>query len=245
MGGGGSKATAINNVATRAAIQLVADNIINCSSNTYIPQTFDISGNYNTVSRVKMLQAVKFSDDCSQDAKNISELQQAVSTALKAAADSQSVSVLGALGSSSADVSNFIDNEVKQTITQRNISNIVKNTNAIQSFTISGNNNIVDDITMEQTADFAFKGAQSVLNQMKSIQAIENAASGGATATQTNFISDITDSIFSGLSSLANAWVILVIAVIGIGAYVVISAPELLDYTPLGAIAAMNRSGDD
>lgn len=244
MGGGGSKATTINNVSTRAAIKLVADNIVNCTSNTYIPQTFTISGNYNAVSGVKMIQAVKFSDDCSQDAKNISELQQAVSTALKAAADSQSVSVLGALGSSRAEVSNYIDNEVSQTITQRNISNIVKNTNAVQEFTISGNNNIVSDITMEQTADFAFKGAQSVLNQMKSIQTIENAASGGASAKQTNFISDIVDSIFSGLSDLANAWVILVIAVIGIGAYVVISSPELLDYTPLGAIAAMNRAED-
>ncbi len=229
MGAGGSKTVTSTNVRTKAAVDALVENIMNCSSNTYIKQTFTIVGNYNVVSNVKQVQYLNISSNCIQDANSLTNMQQAVSAALQAAANSQSVSVLGVLGQSTAEVNTTIDNEVKQVLTQKNIQNIINQTNADQTVLIAGNNNIIDNFSQDQTAQVLFDNAQKVLNQMTSVQAINNVSDSKSTATQTNFISDIVDSIFKGVTSLSYVWVIVIIALI-IGA--VILGPDLLKILP-------------
>jgi len=212
MGGSSSKAT--TNVKTKLAVDLVAQNIMNCTSNSVVKQRFVIVGDYNIVKNVKQVQNIKLSVKCAQNNKNIADLQQSVANAIKQAAHSQSVSVLGALGKSSADVDLTIDNEVKQTINQQNIINIINKSNAEQEFIIRGDNNIVDNFSQEQTMSIVYKNVQQVINQMKSVQVIENAASQKSKSKQTNFISDIISSVFSGLQGLVLLWVILIVAVL-------------------------------
>jgi len=211
MGGSSSKTN--TNIKTSLAVSLVARNIMNCSSNSSIKQTFRIEGSYNVVKNVKQVQNLKLSAECAQDNKNIADLQQSVGNAIKQAAESQSVSVLGALGSSDAETNLTIENDVKQHITQENIVNIVNSSNAEQEFIIKGNHNIVDNFSQEQTMDIVYRNSQKVINQMKSVQAIENAADQKGKATQTNFISDIIGSIFGGLQGMMLIWVILIIAI--------------------------------
>lgn len=206
--GTGSSSTTTTNVKTKMAVEAIANNIMNCTANANVSQKFTIQGDYNVVSNAKIVQNMKLSSSCAQDSKNIAELQQSVAAALKSSADSQSVSVLGVLGSSRANVNTTIENEVAQKITQSNVQNIITNSNAEQEFTIVGNRNIVDNFSMEQTYDIVLRNTQAVLNQMKSVQAIESASSSDSKATQTNFISDIIGSIFSGLTSMAGLWLI-------------------------------------
>lgn len=216
--GGGSSTQNTSNVRTRLAVEAVARNIMNCQSNTTVVQRFVISGSYNVVQGVRQVQNIKLSTRCAQDAQNIADLQQSVSSALKQAAESQSVSVLGALGSSSSEINSTIDNEVSQTVTQENIQNIINNSNAQQDAYITGNHNIVKDFSQEQTFGIVYDNSQKLLNSMKSVQVIENATATQATATQTNFVSDILDSVFSGLQGMGWIWVVI----LAIGAYVAV-----------------------
>lgn len=222
MGGGGSKSSTTTNLKTKAAIDFMVNNIMNCSSNSTTIQRFVLSGNYNSITNFKMVQSMKLSSECAQSSENISDLQQNVANAIKQAAESQSVSVLGALGTSKAQVNSFIDNEVSQKITNQTVQNIVNNTNAQQEVIISGNNNIVNNFAMEQTMDLVFKNCQDALNKLQSVQAVETKVDQSGKATQTNFVSDIIGSIFSGLTGLVGLWLIFAVIMACIGAFVVV-----------------------
>jgi len=222
MGSGGSKTKTNTNIKTKTAIDFMVNNIMNCSSNTTTVQRFVLSGNYNTVNNFKMVQNLKLSSDCAQDASNMSDLQQNVSNAIKQAAESQSVSVLGALGSSKSEIDLFIENEVSKKITNQTIQNIVNSTNDQQEVIISGNNNIVDNFLMEQTMDLVFKNCQDVLNKLQSVQAVENSAQQTGKSTQTNFVAEIVDSVFDGLTGMIGLWLLFAIGMAIIGAIIVV-----------------------
>ena len=219
MGGGGSKSKNKSNIHTSLVIDAVAKNIMNCKSNMKVLQSFRVTGDYNVIQGVKQVQNVKLSAKCAQDAQNIANLQQSVANAVKQAAESQSVSVLGALGGSDSEVDSTIRNDVKQSITQENITNVINNSNAQQEMVISGNHNIIKDFSQTQTYSIVWDNAQKLVNTMKSVQAIENTSDQSAKATQTNFISDIVDSVFSGLQGFG--W--MGVAIIAVIAYVLVS----------------------
>lgn len=227
MGGGGSKAITTTNVKTKSVVEALAQSIMNCQGNTMVSQRFVISGNYNVVQNTKQVQHFKLSNSCAQSSKNMADIQQSVAAAIKQAASSQSVSVLGALGESRSEVNTNIENEVNQKITQQTVLNIVNNTNAQQELIISGDHNIVNNFEQSQTMDLLYKNCQDVLNDLKSVQSIENKSDQTSTATQSNFISDIVDSIFSGLTSIGIIWMIVVVVAMIVVGYIIINGGPL------------------
>lgn len=230
MGNTGSSSSTTTNIATKAAVDVVVKNIMNCTSNTTATQEIAITGNYNNTNGITQVQYMSLSGNCSQSAQNMQDLQQSVAAALQSAASSQSVSLLGVLGKSSSDINQSISNEVSQKLTSQTIQNIVNNTNAQQKLFITGNNNIVSNVSQTQTANILQNNVQNALNQMTSVQAIENAAKSTATSTQTNFVSDIISSIFSGLTSLSFLYILVVIAAI------IFLGPKLLEGGPLATV---------
>lgn len=187
---GGSKSSVKTDVITSNVVNALAENITNCRSNTEVTQSFIISGDYNVVKGAKQVQYVKLSAQCAQDVKNLADIQQSVANAIKSAANSQSVALIGALGKSESDIDTFIKNDVEQNITQRTIADIVNDSNATQEFIISGNNNIVKKFSQQQTFDIVYKNSQNAVSQLRSVQIIKNAASSDASATQEDPISN-------------------------------------------------------
>ncbi len=215
MGGGGSKATTSTNLASSVAIDAIARNIMNCKNNTFLRQSFIVTGNYNVVKNTKMVQNLKLSTKCSQDTQNTINLQQEVTNAIHQIAEAQSVSVLGAIGNGSvSDAYINISNEVKQKITAETILNIINDTNAQQDIIIAGDHNIIDNFEMSQTLELLQENCQKVVNDLKSVQILDNTINQTANSKQTNFISDIIDSVFSGLADLMNVWVIFLIVMV-------------------------------
>ena len=224
MGAGGSKSKSNTNIKTRNIVNALVENIMNCQSNTTTKQTFTVSGSYNVIKNSKQVLAITLSSACAQSASNIADMQQAVSSAIQQAVQSQSVSVLGALGGSTATANTIIKNDVEQNITQSNIQNIINATNLQQSIVISGDNNIIDNFTQEQTAALLFTNCQNVINEMKSIQTLNNVSEQQTTATQTNFVSDI----ISSLTAMLSSGLFFLVIIIGIGAYVLLKSPTLM-----------------
>jgi hypothetical protein len=211
MGGSQSKTTA--DIFTSAAASVMQETMMSCSGNGSLQQRIIVSGDYNVVEGVHQTATMKLSVQCAQKAKNIADLQQSVSNAIAQSSQSQSVSVLGALGKSSSETNTAIHNDVKTAITQKSIAKLVGDVNATQELIVSGNHNIVENISQNLTAQLLLKNSQKILNKMKSVQKLDTELKQKSLATQTNFISDIIDSIFKGINGMMIIYAILIIGV--------------------------------
>jgi hypothetical protein len=214
FGGGGSSSKATQTVETKSAVDVMTRNIMNCSSNTFGVQEFIVSGSYNKISNVKQVQALTLSATCSQENKDITNLQAAVANELTTAASAHSQALLGVLGGSKTQIDQNIKNEVSQKISKETVANIVNTVNATQRAIISGDNNIIDNFSQEQTMSLVFDACQKALSQLTAVQAIENAAKGKAEATQANPIADTISATFSGMQGMMIIFAIVAVAAI-------------------------------
>lgn len=230
IGGGGNNnggSTSRQNVHITAAVNSMVNNIMSCKSNQVILQNFVVSGDNNVISHVQQVQVFKLSTNCANSASNIAKLQQDVAQNLIAAAHSQSEALLGAFNSQGAITDTTIRNEVKQSITNQTITEIINQVNAEQNFIVSGSNNIVTEITQSQTMDLVTKACQDVLNKLDSVERIRAAADNDAGTTQSNPFAEIIDSIFSGLDMMFFFWMIIIIVAIIAGTYFMINGGPL------------------
>jgi hypothetical protein len=206
MGGGGSKSKTTNSMVTSTAVSAISNNIMNCTGNQMMIQNFILSGNGNSLSNIKQIQSLKLSTECAQSSQNVASLQQQVTSALTAAASVNSQAVLSALSASSeSDVNTKIENDVKQNITQNTIIKIINDTNLQQNMIISGNANVINNFTQEQTTDILNKNIQDAVNKMESVQAISSTTTATSTNTQSNPLDDMLKTAFSGVKGLADS----------------------------------------
>ena len=206
MGGGGSKSTTTNSMVTSTAINAISNNIMNCTGNQTMVQNFVVSGNGNSLNNIKQIQSLKLSTECAQSSENVASLQQQVSSALKSAAEVNSQAVMSALSaSSSSDVNTKIENDVKQNITQNTIVKIINDTNLQQNMIISGNANVINNFTQEQTTDILNKNIQNAVNKMESVQAISSTTDATSKNTQSNPLDDMIKSTYSGMKGLTDS----------------------------------------
>jgi hypothetical protein len=206
---------------TKSVIDMLTTSTMNCQSTTLLSQKFVISGNFNTVSNTKMVQAVKLSTDCFNKAEALADIQNKLITAIDQTTKQQDVALLGAANFSKTQSKVDISNEVKQKITSASLTNMINSAQLDQAFIISGDNNIVDKFSMEQTIDIVSKAAGQLLSTLSSIQDIETKAKMETTSTITNPITELIDSIFGGIQGFAFIWVILAIAIIAGFVYLV------------------------
>lgn len=225
--GGSSSSSSTTDIYTSNIVNALSKTIQNCQGNTIIDQKVQIIGNYNVVKKVRLVQGLKLSSSCALDDKNIATAQQAVENAIKQQTESQNVALLGALTNTSSDNNLKIHNEVQATITRETIQNIVNNFNATQEFYLNGNNNIVEDITMEQSMKVLFEGCLQALSQLSSVQEVKNNAEQIAKSTQTNFIAEIVDSFSNLFKGLGMLWVIIIVCGLVVGGYVIVNSGGL------------------
>ena len=122
--GGGSSSVANKKITFKNSTDVIARNIMNCSSGNVVTQTFRIIGNGNVVNGFKQVQYMKLSNNCEITAQNLNDIKAAVSNDLKSEANNSSAGVFSALGKSSSEVNTTIENEVNTKITNETITNI-------------------------------------------------------------------------------------------------------------------------
>jgi hypothetical protein len=216
--GGSTSSSASSTLDTSVAVTALASAVMNCTSNVSAGQSLNISGNNISVLDSSQTQTVTFNTSCTQTADNIANLQQTVANALIQSTNTQTQAVLSSLSAaSSSDINSYIKNDVKQNITQQTIQNIVSNLASEQNMNLTGNNIVIKNFTQSQAMTAVITNCQTAINNLQSVQAINNAIQQDAKNTQTNPISDILNSIFSGLASFGWIWVaIIALVVVGI-----------------------------
>jgi peptidyl-tRNA hydrolase len=233
MGGTESKAT--TNVVTEAVNKAVVRNIIDCKSNTTVKQQITVRGDGNIVRGVRQVQGVKLSLSCAQDAQSMARMQTDVQNAIKQAAESQGVALLGALGSTDSEVNNNIRQAVSNEVTQEAIQNIVLQTNLDQGIDIDGNMNLIQDVDQSQLSDMVSRNAQKIINKMEAITSIANKVTQDTKTEQSDPITSVVSAIGNAMTSIASSsmWSIaitlIVIAAVFLGMLYAAMSMGLLD----------------
>ena len=215
MGGGGSKTKNKSEVVNDFVSKSIAETIMNCNNQSSVSQRLDIRGNYNVVKGVDMKQAFSLSSQCFQDSQVMNKMVNDMANSVKQAADSQNIALLGALSKSQSEVDNYIYNAVKNEIKSSAIQNIVNATNAEQGIGITGNHNIVENVTMNQVVDMISKNSQSVINDTDVASRAKTAVDQSASAKQENPLDAITDMVGKVMDGVTSPFK-MVIAIVGI-----------------------------
>ena len=192
---------------------------MNCRANGVVTQNITVSGNYNTVSGVRQVQIFKLSNDCSQDIKNDLDFRTSVEEALKQDAEAMSPGLIGAIGGTNAFVTAQMKKELETFFSDTNISNIISEVDSRQIINVSGSNNVVTNINQEQTAEILQQSLQKSLMELKSIQDLKTKMDQRAKALTKNPISEVIDSVFSGLQGLLKYWALIILGVLFIGVF--------------------------
>lgn len=199
--GGGSSSKSTLDVATTSSVEILTKNVMKCTMMAESSQEVNISGSGNLIDGMRIVQFNEFDVQCFQESSNIGELQQQVENSLKAAAEAHGVALIGVLGNSESDVTTRLRNDIKQKITTENISEVMGVTNSEQIFMLSGSNNIIRNLTMEQSTKMLVSNMQKLVNGIKSVQDVVNSAQVQALAKQDDPISGLVNAIFGGVNT--------------------------------------------
>jgi hypothetical protein len=185
-------------------------------------QYVNVRGNGNIIDGAVLMQVQKFSVSCDQDSKAMTDFQNNMTAAIKQAASDQDQALLNAFGHSDSEVDQTIHNDVQNVINLKNIQEIVNTTNQQQGIDIHGNNNIVRNITMDQSLEMLATNSQKVLEQMSTVNSITQQLDQQSSTVVKNPISGIIDSIGNAIASIWDAftgplkWFFIVLIVVAV-----------------------------
>lgn len=199
---------------TQAIASVITSSIMNCGSNVLATQSFIVSGNFNQISNVKLVQAIKLSTNCINNAETVAKIQTDVANAIAQQASAQGQALIGALNNSNTNSSTIIKNEVQSHINTSSLTNLISSVQAAQNIIISGNNNIVDNFSAEQTSELVQNAACSLVNNLDSVAKLNAEADQKTTSTVVDPISEAIKGIMSGIQGIGMLWVILILGII-------------------------------
>lgn len=244
---GGQKAESSFDQITDIATSVITTDVMNCPIVVKNNQEIKISGNYNIVSDVEMVQAVKIDVDCFQKTTNETDLQSRIVEKIMQQMKLDGSAEFGGLSSQKVTLRTKITNLVRANVRMDSVLNCITNVNNTQSINITGNYNIAKNIAMSQTTNMVRTCVKNALMSTKMKSDIESDAqlqsalkTETVAQTVTGFFGDI---IAGGLMTyIAIAIIIGAIALaIIIGAAVVLSRKGNLEKT----FAAVNKFTND
>ena len=227
MGSGGSKTVNETDSFTKSVVDSMVTTIQNCSNGVVGTQRINIIGNNNVVKGVKMVQTLDISISCATSDDTVMAMQQAVESQIRQKAETQNVAGLGAFSKSESENRIKLHNEVVTNISKETIQNIVNDFKLAQEFYLRGDNNIVEDVTMEQTMKVVFDGCLKAVSKISAVQEIKNSIAQEGKATQTNPISEIIGAIGNIMTSFGSMGVIIAVVAMCVGGYVIVKSGGL------------------
>lgn len=194
---GGSDSKSKSDIFMETVNNAFVQSIQSCSMNSDVEQIISIKGDGNVLSNIEMNQVYTSLLTCVQDVNVVSKMQTDMENAIKSAAESQSVALLGALGSSSSDVDTKIHNSVKNAINVTTLTQLVNNIRAAQTVYVQGSGNTLININMKQVNNNIASSSQQVVANIDVLNTLKNTITQSAKATQ-------QDPIANFLNGLAN-----------------------------------------
>ncbi len=208
MGGKSSKAK--TSVSTKIISDVITNNFSNNSSVVNVNQEICQTGSWNIISDVSQIYVYTIDIESAISSDQVSNMQADIVSQIKQAANEQSQAVLDALNKSQVEVDAEIENEIKNIVTQNNITTMATEINAKQSICQQGEHNIIKNITQSITGLMVLSDVKKLTQGSETITTIDNVLDQEATATSTNPLAVIGDIIGSAGDAVGK--------VLGIGA---------------------------
>jgi len=214
---GGSSSKSKTDIFMETVNSSFVQSIQSCSMNSDVEQIISIKGDGNVLSNVEMNQVYTSLLTCMQDVNMVAKMQTDMENAIKSAAESQSVALLGVLGSSSSDVDTKIHNSVKNAVNVSTLTQLVNNIKAAQTIYVQGSGNTLLNINMKQVNSNIASSSQQVVANIDVLNTLKNTITQSSTAKQQDPIANL----LNGLANLVSG-PIMWFAVILIGGLVVL-----------------------
>lgn len=211
---GGHSSTQSINVSTDVAANIVQNTAQSCINVSYGGNTFNIDGDYNDISGVKQNVAISVNSTCSTFAGQNSTFSTDLQHALTQFLNDQQIALTQWLDNSRDDQATNISQSVTANFTQSTVQNCVNNLDGRNIFNVSGNGNVVKDITQSTTLNVI---SQCLLQNGQTndvVSTITNTVNQHGTYTSANPLAFITDAIGAiAKSVLAVAAVIFIVLI--------------------------------
>lgn len=147
---GGQESKAKSKIVTEIITDVLIRDTLNCSQLIQQEQGLNISGSGNVIDGLSMKQAYYIHTECMQSIKRTTDIQNEIAQKIQQAAEAQGEVIVSALGRERSQVVSEIRNMISNTINKESITSCVSTINASQVVNVSGNNNIVKNVSMEQ-----------------------------------------------------------------------------------------------
>lgn len=227
MGGGGSKSKADVSVSNKIISEVLTKTFIEYSTRIQQAQVISVSGSYNVVQDIVQHQAFNIDSQAVSGSHVVNSMQAEMANKLQQAAATNTQAVLSAVnGKSEAEVNSRITNEIRNVISDETVIKISVGINQQQGIYVSGNHNIVKNISQDQLGDMVTEAVKNATQRSTFLASIDNALEQKAASTQENplsVIGDILDSAGNAMGKVLGigtlgAWapVLLFIIVIAI-----------------------------
>lgn len=165
MGGQSSKAK--TKIVTETIVNVLTTDLLNCSQMISQQQSMDISGSGNVFDGVSMKQAFYIDVKCSQSINRTIDIQNIIAEKIQQNAEAQGEVIVSAMGRERAEVVANIKNSISNTINSQSIMQCATMINNSQTINVSGNNNILRNVSMEQHGQMVKNCMQKLAEQTK------------------------------------------------------------------------------
>jgi hypothetical protein len=216
MGGSSSKTT--TDVVTDIAVKAVQKNISRCvvsATQEQLLSVKDVLGNV-TISGVRMRQGASVNMNCVMEAVTQSAIQNSIANDIAQWAESQSVAVLGALGTSRSEAESNIRNQLMTSSIQDTTQEAFMQAIQKQGVEVAGvsGNVVIGDVSLDQSLEMVAKAMITGTAYSSVVNDVANKVAQTAKSEQSNPISQILDSIGGIVGKVLGSWTAIIIVVV-------------------------------
>lgn len=203
---GGQASSAKSDIVKESVNEILVKNIVNCSYVVNQEQGINITGNGNVIEDVTMKQTFLININCLNIVKDETRVLNEIAEKVVQKASAEGEVLVGALGRERSEVISNIINKIKTQINKQNVMNCTNNINSSQVISISGNNNIIKSVTLEQHQKNITDCIQNLVLKTELMTELSSEVDNSAAAKQ--------NGLFSFLSSWTGVLIIIIILVI-------------------------------
>ena len=244
--GAASSTTSTNTVDTKAITDILNKNTVSCKTNVSLSQLIDVEGSGNILEDITQSSGLSLDASCYNQSQTINEIQSIMENSMSNKVEKIDPALLSAANTSKTKLENDIRQEIRNTITTENMTNIINDVNASQTIKVRQNANILKNITQDSTLGMVASAVQDAVNSTKSVTTLTNLQKNDAKLTTTDPINDAIKGVMDGINGIfSSASTTMIFFAVILAIVIIFAGPTLLSafkaLNPLSAISFGER----
>jgi len=244
--GAASSTTSTNTVDTKAITDILNKNTVSCKTNVSLSQLIDVEGSGNILEDITQSSGLSLDASCYNQSQTMNEIQSIMENSMSNKVEKIDPALLSAANTNKTKLENDIRQEIRNTITTENMTNIINDVNASQTIKVRQNANILKNITQDSTLGMVASGIQDAVNSTKSVTTLTNLQKNDAKLTTTDPINDAIKGVMDGINGIfSSASTTMIFFAVILAIVIIFAGPTILSafkaLNPLSAISFGER----